>query len=183
MLRTALPHDRGSEDPELVQYLTTKHADCPLLMWGAETKWNFMARRRSPSRYCYIYPLLYPGYRQQERFQELLRDLEAHPDTVIVDTEAGTPNGLGKVDRALGAERKEGGDEGAPDETYHDEQRGQFEPGVLERLRTYVSTEYRVDKVFSNKWVAYVPRTGGRGTGDSALPGGRDGGRLPGAVR
>lgn len=147
-------YNSGVEDRELMRYLTTKYADCPLLMWGAETKWNFVTRRPSPSRFCYFFPLLYPNYGQEAKFRELLGDLAAHPDTVIVDTCAGAGNGLEKIEPTLRVEEKEA----VLNEGHYVERREQLNASALQGLRNYVSTEYRVDMVFRNKWVAYVPR-------------------------
>ncbi len=141
----------GVEDQEVLQYLTATRPAGPLLMWGHETKWNFISRRPSPSRYSFIAPLVRPAYRQESRFQEILRDLRDHPDTIIIDSLAGTVNGLGKDEGALDPAGQVGED--APADPLRPIPRG-----LLDQLRTYVSREYQVDKVFANKWIAYVPR-------------------------
>ena len=143
---------RGApEDQEVLQYLTTADPSSPLLMWGHETKWNFISRRASPSRYSFIAPLVRPAYQQEARLQELLRDLRAHPDTIIIDSLSRSVNGLG-TNESLSDATDQTGNDGPPDPLRP------LPRGVIDQLRTYVSREYQVDKVFSNKWVAYTPR-------------------------
>lgn len=56
-----------------------------VLFWGAETAYNFLAARRSPSRFVYQYPLYKPGYTTPAMVEEFLDDLlRARP--VIIDT-------------------------------------------------------------------------------------------------
>ncbi|MFO3796653.1 MAG: ArnT family glycosyltransferase [Anaerolineales bacterium] len=56
-----------------------------VLMWGAETVNNFLAPRRSPTRFVYQYPLYAPGYTTPEMVEEFLDDiLRTHP--IIIDT-------------------------------------------------------------------------------------------------
>ena len=55
-------------------------------MWGAETSVNFLAHRRSPSRYVYQYALYMRGYSKPWRILEFFRNLRAHSPVVIVDT-------------------------------------------------------------------------------------------------
>jgi len=152
-IRDALLHRYATHDPELFNYLATKNASSPLLMWGSGVCWNFIAQRPSPSRYSFLAPLVHPGYGQADRFQEFLRDLKAHPDTIIVDTMTGTINALEKKDTLV-----------------EDEEQDLCRPiptDLMEQLRAYVSKEYRVDVVFSkmawyDRWVAYVPRKMGK---------------------
>ncbi len=64
---------------------TTRPEDF-VLMWGAETSVNFLAHRRSPSRYVYQYALYMRGYSKPWRILEFFRNLRAHSPVVIVDT-------------------------------------------------------------------------------------------------
>jgi hypothetical protein len=141
----------GPEDQEVLQYLTTTRSEGPLLMWGHQTKWNFICRRVSPGRYSFIAPLVRPAYQQEARFQEFLHDLRAHPDTIIIDSLAGTVNRLNENEGLLETTGQPGND--VPADPLRPIPRN-----LIDSLRTYVSQEYRIDKVFANKWVAYVPR-------------------------
>lgn len=58
--------------------------DDSVYTWGAETQVNFLAERRSPSRYVYLYPLQMPGFDVERRARELLADLQADPPCAIV---------------------------------------------------------------------------------------------------
>lgn len=56
-----------------------------LLMWGAETSYNFLSNRRAPSRFVYQYPLLTCGYATDAMVEEFLADIERNKP-LIVDT-------------------------------------------------------------------------------------------------
>ncbi len=56
-----------------------------LLMWGAETSYNFLADRRAPSRFVYQYPLYTCGYVTDAMIAEFLNGLAQHKP-LIIDT-------------------------------------------------------------------------------------------------
>lgn len=113
----------------------------PLLVWGAETRWNFLSRRLAPSRYVYNYPLCYPKYDQAKRFAEFLDALRRHPDTLIVDADALTHNSLrGRLPN--------------PAPTVAPE----IPPELMAKLREHLAEKYQPDRVFANGWVAYRPK-------------------------
>ncbi len=56
-----------------------------LLMWGAETKYNFMSDRKAPSRFIYQYPLYTCGYVTDAMVAEFLLDIERNKP-LIIDT-------------------------------------------------------------------------------------------------
>jgi hypothetical protein len=73
-----------SGDPALVAYLqanTTSQET--VLMWGAESAYNFMARRASPTRFVYQYPL-YKGFGGQRYVSEFLNDILTNRPRLIV---------------------------------------------------------------------------------------------------
>jgi 4-amino-4-deoxy-L-arabinose transferase-like glycosyltransferase len=70
---------------ELVTYIQQNTApDDTVLMWGAETAYNFAARRRSPVRFVYQYPLYRSDYANKENVTEFLTDLEQNPPRLII---------------------------------------------------------------------------------------------------
>lgn len=70
---------------ELVTYIQQNTApDETVLMWGAETAYNFAARRRSPARFVYQYPLYRSNYANKENVTEFLTDLERDPPRLII---------------------------------------------------------------------------------------------------
>jgi hypothetical protein len=58
-----------------------------VLVWGNEVWINFLADRRSPTRYTYQYPLFMPGYTHGNKVLELLEDLRTDPPSLIVSTQ------------------------------------------------------------------------------------------------
>jgi hypothetical protein len=62
-----------------------------VLMWGAQTGVNYVANRRSPTRYTYLYPLLTRGYQNEAMIKGFLADLHAHPAALIVDSSPTEP--------------------------------------------------------------------------------------------
>ena len=56
-----------------------------VLVWGASSDYNFQARRFSPTRFHYSYPLLIPGYTTEAQLAEFLDDLARNRPALIVD--------------------------------------------------------------------------------------------------
>jgi len=71
-------------EPELVAYLQnhTSPTDT-VLIWGAETSYNFAARRASPTRFVYQYPL-YNGYGGKAYLLEFLNDILVNKPRLII---------------------------------------------------------------------------------------------------
>ena len=63
--------------------------DSTIFVWGNEPRLYELADRTPASRYVYLYPLLTPGYANEERIAEELIVWESRPPAVIVD--AGGP--------------------------------------------------------------------------------------------
>jgi hypothetical protein len=78
----------ADDDPqELVTYIQQNTtSDETVLMWGAETAYNFAARRRSPVRFVYQYPLYRSDYANKENVTEFLTNLEENPPRLIITT-------------------------------------------------------------------------------------------------
>lgn len=57
-----------------------------VLMWGAETRINFIANRRSPTRFVYQYPLYHPNYTHEALIVEFLDDILDNQPRLIIDT-------------------------------------------------------------------------------------------------
>jgi len=70
-----------------VEYITrfTKPDD-PVLIWGAEPSVNFLAHRRSPSKYFFQYPLYTRGYQRAGLVRRFLDDLLSNEPALIIDT-------------------------------------------------------------------------------------------------
>ena len=120
--------------PPITVLLKAYPPSLPLYVWGAQTRLNFLTQRLSPSRYTYFYPLMMPGYGPEKRCEELLNDLEKHPDTLILDA-AGKNNQLGDYS-ALGFF-------GLPDEKTAD-----IPAEELKKIKDYVDLNYRPVKSF-----------------------------------
>ncbi|MCX6069002.1 MAG: hypothetical protein NT121_25190 [Chloroflexi bacterium] len=71
-------------DADLIAYIqqNTNPQDT-VLMWGAETAYNFMARRASPTRFAYQYAL-YKGYGGKPYVSEFLNDILTNRPRLIV---------------------------------------------------------------------------------------------------
>ncbi len=59
-----------------------------VFVWGYQPSVNFLARRRSPTRFFAQYPLGSPGYATRAYWETLLADLQARPPRLIVDASA-----------------------------------------------------------------------------------------------
>jgi len=58
-----------------------------VLMWGAETKYNFLTGRKSPTKYTYQYPILNVGYNQPEKMR-FISEVKKNRPMLIIDTSA-----------------------------------------------------------------------------------------------
>jgi hypothetical protein len=78
---------RANDWSAVVEFIDTHSSpDDPILFWGAESGLNFMAERRSPSKYVYQYPLYRNGYARPEDISGFLLELQASPPRWIIDT-------------------------------------------------------------------------------------------------
>lgn len=78
--------------PPIVEHIQdyTRGSDY-FLMWGAETRFNFITKKQSPTRFVYQYPLYECGYQKAEMVREFLEDI-AQYKPVIIDTSSSNPN-------------------------------------------------------------------------------------------
>ena len=91
--RSSYAHDAtrgtypGSCYPRVADYVRQHAAtDDHVLVWGDYSQaTNFLADRRSPTRFVYQ-PYLYDATTGQDLVPEFLNDLKAHPPTMIIDT-------------------------------------------------------------------------------------------------
>ncbi len=89
--RKAVEADTNKTDP-VVDFITANTApDDPVLMWGAETAYNFASGKRSPTRFVYQYPLYASGYQRDALVTEFLNDLRMRCPALIIDTSATNP--------------------------------------------------------------------------------------------
>jgi hypothetical protein len=74
------------ETPQVVEQIQdyTSESDY-LLMWGAETRFNFITKTQSPTRFIYQYPLYECGYQTEGMVLEFLGDV-SQKKPLIVDT-------------------------------------------------------------------------------------------------
>ena len=59
-----------------------------VLLWGAETKYNFLTGRKSPTKYTYQYPLLTRNYDTTNKIQEFINEIQENKPKLIIDTSA-----------------------------------------------------------------------------------------------
>lgn len=79
---------RNIRSNHIVDYVqrNTAPGDC-VLMWGLETRVNFLAQRCSPTKYTYqSFPLRTPGYTRKEHIEQFLQDLERNKPKLIIDS-------------------------------------------------------------------------------------------------
>jgi len=58
----------------------------PVLVWGSETTVNYLSGRPAPTRFVHQKPLFRTGYAGKALSDELLRDLQANPPALIINT-------------------------------------------------------------------------------------------------
>lgn len=69
---------------ERIQEVTAENDG--VLLYGAEAATNFGARRQSPSRFVYQYPLYTEGYADQQKIEEFLGDIIDNKPRLIIDS-------------------------------------------------------------------------------------------------
>ncbi|MGA1876191.1 MAG: ArnT family glycosyltransferase [bacterium] len=85
-IKSSIETRKDSSYTQLIQLVknNTSSSDY-VLVWGAEGSINYLARRRSPSRFFYQYPLITRGYRNDQRLQEFLGHIQKRPPKLIID--------------------------------------------------------------------------------------------------
>ncbi|MBN1977744.1 MAG: glycosyltransferase family 39 protein [Anaerolineae bacterium] len=82
-----LPNNRETMTYQTAQYVKScTTAQDYVLVWGAETGVNFVASRRSPTRFVYQYPLYTSGYQNGALISEFLDDIVTNKPVLIIDT-------------------------------------------------------------------------------------------------
>jgi hypothetical protein len=61
-----------------------------LLVWGAETSYNYFSGKESPTRFVYQYPLYHCTYADEEVIQSFREDIQMR-SPAIVDTSSSNP--------------------------------------------------------------------------------------------
>ncbi len=78
---------QGRINEPAIQYILERTApDDMILVWGAETMVNFYARRVSPTRFVYQYPLYRIEYTTEEMVTEFLDDIIANQPKLIFNS-------------------------------------------------------------------------------------------------
>lgn len=143
MVRVAQSREDGLTS-SAVAYLSERTAPGDtVLVWGSRSAVNFVAQRRSPTRYVYQYaPLWTRGYDSRPHMAQLRRDLEERPPAMIIDasrSSAATPSfevaAAGRFDT-------------------HDPL-FVFSPAVSELARAILERYERVDTVGPSAWPVY----------------------------
>jgi hypothetical protein len=113
-------------------------------MWGAETAYNYLSGRPSPSRYVYQYPLYACGYATPEMAATLRADIErARP--LIIDTSP-TNRRVPPLDPARRSEVPELGEECA------------LAPDMVALMDEIWETYRAVGRLSGTGWIVYQPR-------------------------
>lgn len=116
----------------------------PVLMWGAEAGVNFLADRRAPVRFAFVYPLMTTGYPLDVR--SFIGDLERNPPAVIIDASATNPR-VPPLDRDRLARWRPASPSYVP-------------PRELTTIIDWIHAHYRPAGFFpTGRWVVYVPRS------------------------
>ncbi len=84
-----------------------------VLVWGFEPSINFVAHRRSPTKFVQQYPLLTRGYQTPEMLKEFLAEIKVHPPALIIDTSP-----VNTIIPPINDERREGWKRWGPDAFY-----------------------------------------------------------------
>jgi hypothetical protein len=87
---TLLKANYPAPSPVIKRIQSYTDPDDYLLMWGAETSYNFLAERRTPSRFVYQYPLYTCGYVTEAMIAEFLDGISRHKP-LIIDTSSTKP--------------------------------------------------------------------------------------------
>jgi hypothetical protein len=116
-----------------------------LLMWGAETRFNFLSGQPSPTRFTYQYPLYTPGYHSAEMVTEFLNDIQKKKP-LIIDASALNP-AIPPIDPTRREEWQH------KSKKYH---RGYEVLPEMQSVFAYLEANYRPTSVLEDlNWVVY----------------------------
>ena len=120
-----------------------------LLMWGAETSFNFVTQMKSPTRYVYQYPLSTCGYTTKKMIDEFLNDI-TQKKPLIVDASKDT----GSIPPIDQNERKRW--KYVPFAGYKDESQACSLSPEMEDVFKFINSHYKVvDTIKQNGWIIY----------------------------
>lgn len=92
LLRVAATQEDGVARQAVAYVLATTEPRDRVLLWGSRAEVNFLAGRRSPTRFVYQYaPLYTAGYQTPARIDELLAELRRERPLLILDASADSP--------------------------------------------------------------------------------------------
>ena len=119
----------SNKDEPIIKFINEhSNDDDYVLMWGAETSYNFKSGRQSPSRFVYQYPIFIEGYKNNTYRQDFLLDLGKNKPKIIIDTSFSNP----KVPPIIS-------------------------DGWTTKLSEFVKNNYFVQDEFNeNSWIAYL---------------------------
>ena len=143
MVRVAVSREDGLTSSAVAYLRERTGPDDTVLIWGSRSAVNFVADRRSPTRYVYQYaPLWTRGYDSSTHIAELRHVLEERPPTVIIDASrdsAVTPP----------LEVAAAGQFDTHDPLFV------FSPAVAEVARSILERYERVDTIGTSSWPVY----------------------------
>ena len=112
-----------------------------LLVWGNAPRLYDLAARTPATRYSYLYPLTTPGYTTDAMIEDVARELDAAPPTVIVDAGSSAPGRPGflplLIDRPIATDGRD--------------------LDLLDPLRSFVREHYDLAATVAG-WPVYVLR-------------------------
>jgi len=146
MARVAVSHEDGLTSSAVAYLREHTGPEDTVLIWGSRSAVNFVAQRRSATRYVYQYaPLSTRGYDPRPHIAELGRILEERPPKVVIDASrdsAVTPP----------LEEAAAGRFDTQDPLFV------FSPAVSEVARSILERYQRVDTVGPSAWPVYRMR-------------------------
>jgi hypothetical protein len=76
------------QDPFIISYIDSSTSPNDyVLLWGAESSYNYLAQRRSPTRFVYQYPLYQIDYTNEQLIEEFLEGVIQNRPKLIIDTQ------------------------------------------------------------------------------------------------
>ena len=133
------------ERAPLVRWITQNSSENDYVyFWGAEAELNFLANRRNPGKYIYLYPLQTLKYAKKEYIESMISDFKRNKPKFIVDT-GSTP------DNAIPTLNKE----------HLGESNSPYENQLLLPAIRFINEEY-IYKTTINQWDVYERRKSGK---------------------
>jgi len=72
---------------EIVNYIQNNSNNTDyVLLWGAETKFNFLTERKSPTKFTYQYPLFMINYDNSKKIHQFIAEIKKNKPVLIIDT-------------------------------------------------------------------------------------------------